>query len=394
MVVSRWSEKELRNLEKGDFDFDTIGLRGRDGTKEDIDSFVSGVVVDRQNHGEYPVLIASGHVRSGKTRIGQEVFKRVSEIVRCSDGFNSSFYLPVNLGNGLGFAASFDGHVTPSEALGARIINGYIGNHTTLKAVAADKAIDVIAGEGEEERRQPVVVHIDEHGQYARRWENYIKLQSKQQSRERDDDDLDFIEQGRQKLVDMVDTLVGIATNSDRRYRRTIIVVLSGTSYGDISPRHDSMYQLLRLKLPMLNPRMCLELASERIDSKLENLSSLNIQLPDKEDIVDSTLFKVALADTGGLPGWVVELGSLACNSNVWKTGSYVSAIHDAVKRYLKAPNHDRVKISMLVGFARPPIAMSTELLQEYVETSGSKRRRRAWTVHARCFRQRQCQCS
>ena len=75
MVVSRWSEKELRNLEKGDFDFDTIGLRGRDGTKEDIDNFVPRLVVGRKNHGEYQVLIASGHVRSGKTRIGQEVFK-------------------------------------------------------------------------------------------------------------------------------------------------------------------------------------------------------------------------------------------------------------------------------------------------------------------------------
>lgn len=114
-------------------------------------------------------------------------------------------------------------------------------------------------------------------------------------------------------------------------------------------------------------------------------MANLNVELPDDQaSITDSPLFNVALADTGGLPGWVVELGNLACTEYNWKTESYVGAIHDAVKQYLRQPaSLDRVKISVLVGFARPPLEYSSELLAEYAggDGSGKKRKNRSWTV-------------
>ena len=142
----------------------------------------------------------------------------------------------------------------------------------------------------------------------------------------------------------MVDELVAIATTQVANRHLTLVVVLSGTSFGDVSPKRNSMYQLFPLKLPVLNPQMCRELASDSIDSQIARVKArnLNIELPDKATTVNSPLFKVALADTGGLPGWVVELGRLGCNPNVWKPENYVSSIHDAVKRYLKKPNPNR----------------------------------------------------
>jgi len=252
---------------------------------------------------------------------------------------------------------------------------------TTLKAVSIADVLSIIAGEGEK-RLRPIVVHIVEHGQYASQCTAYY---SRSSSGGDSPDNEDVIEQGRQRLVEMVDALVAIATTQYENKHLTLFVVLSGTSFGDVvSPRHDFMlYQLYPLKLSVLNPQTCRELASECIDLRMAHARArnLNIELPDKATVVNSPLFETALADTGGLPGWVVELGGLVCTPTVWKTETYVSAIHDAIKRYLKKPNPERVAISVLVEFARPPLLLSSELINGDARSSGSKRKRDAWTV-------------
>jgi hypothetical protein len=116
MSVPKWGD-ELHRLEQGGFAFDSISLRGREETTSAIRGVVGGLLTGAFNHGQYNVLIASGHVRSGKTRIGQAGFKIVTAIAPASN----ALYVPVNLGNGHGFDVSFDPHVTPSEALGARM---------------------------------------------------------------------------------------------------------------------------------------------------------------------------------------------------------------------------------------------------------------------------------
>ena len=85
-------EDELRQMEQGGFYFDSMALRGREETICEI----RGVGVF--DHGQYNVLIASGHVRSGKTRTGQEVFKSVTDIAPSSN----ALYVPVNLGTATG----------------------------------------------------------------------------------------------------------------------------------------------------------------------------------------------------------------------------------------------------------------------------------------------------
>ena len=389
-VLPSWGDEELCQLDKGGFEFDSIGLRGRDETIGVIQGVVTNLLQleeqQQQTHGAYTILIASGHVRSGKTRIGQEVFQIVSQRME-----RNALYVPVNLGNGNGFESRFDAHVTPGEALGARMVHGYFATTMGhLKAISAAKAIDRIVGEGEGRPRRPIVVHVDEHSQYIRAYAKYLQWQSM----DRDADEDDFLEQGRQKLVQMLDALVAIATAPVPSQRRTLIVVLSGTSLGDVvspPPQGESMYQLVPLKLPVLNPHLCRELAWERINWQLERVAAMNLRIPvpEKATVVRSPLLEVALADTGGLPGWVVELGGLACSYHVYKTESYVRAIHDAVKQYLPKPtNPERVEISVLVGLARPPLVWSSELLPAVVDTSenapsmsGRKRKRLAWTV-------------
>ena len=109
----KWEVDELRTLEKGKIELDTIGLRGRDATKVVIKGEVLSLLTNPDvNHGEYNVLVASGHVRWGKTRIGQEVSKSVSDVVCRSRKLKRSiitkaFYLFVNLGNGHGFEEHF-----------------------------------------------------------------------------------------------------------------------------------------------------------------------------------------------------------------------------------------------------------------------------------------------
>ena len=394
-VLPSWGDEELGLLDKGGFEFDSIGLRGRDETIGVIQGVVSNLLLEEQQqptHGAYTILIASGHVRSGKTRIGQEVFQIVSQMIAPE---RKALYVPVNLGNGQGFESSFDAHVTPSEALGARMVHGYFATTMgLLKAISAAKAIDVIAAAGEGRHRRPIVVHVDEHCQYIREYAKYLQWQSM----DRDADEDDFLEQGRQKVAQMLDALVAIATAPVPSQRRTLIVVLSGTSLGDVvspPPQGESMYQLVPLKLPVLNPQLCRELAWERIDWQLERVAAMNLRIPwpEKATVVRSPLLEVALADTGGLPGWVVELGGLACSYHVYKTESYVRAIHDAVKQYHPKPtNPKQIERAVLVGLARPPLVWSSELLPDVADTSenapslsGRKRKRRAWTVQDAC---------
>lgn len=258
--VPEWGDEELLRLRgAASFTFDPHTLRGRDETMQNIRGNLTSLMtlsLTGQNHGLYKVFVASGHVRSGKTRIGQEVFKCVNGLW----GGGTAVYIPVTLGNGNGFDVNFDPRVTPSQSLGARIAKQYSSSMgCSLKAVNAGKVINALAGEGED-RGRPIVVHIDEHGQYIHQHARYWKRQSQHSD---DNDDAAFIEQGREAVVAMLDELVGIANSMNDRQRLRLVVVLSGTSLEDVSPHHDSKYQLVPLKLPVLSPKMCSELASE-----------------------------------------------------------------------------------------------------------------------------------
>ena len=71
-----------------------------------------------QDKGEFKVFVASGHVRSGKTRLGVELGEYLAD---------SAVYVQLELGNGHGYRRNFDGRYKDNheERLGGRLLRAY-----------------------------------------------------------------------------------------------------------------------------------------------------------------------------------------------------------------------------------------------------------------------------
>lgn len=377
-MPDKWTLDDLKKFNPNELKLDTYTLRGREDIIEVLQNDILPSIFTANDHGKYEVLIASGHVRSGKTRIGQEVFQSLQE-----SSNKQPIYLPVNLGNGKGFKDLFDPFITPSEALGARMVDGYFHTTSPLKAIDAGTVLYHLAGEDSE---TPIVVHIDEHSQYVHAFAKHF-IEYHNWSNETEDEKTTIaLEKGRKKFVSMLDELVGLTSSID------ICVVVSGTSFGDVPYDHESKYNLTPLKLPLLNPDDCLDLVSDVIVAEMEQRKKKfkSLSLPQKSDILKSSLFKVALADTGGLPGFVVMLGRLAAGKTVAHAESYVQQLQTTVNRYLNKSVPERINIAILVSLARPPLKRTSKLLVKRIDEgrdsatagkAGSKKKDISWTV-------------
>jgi hypothetical protein len=97
--VQRWSNKDISSLQREVHllvDAVSLMLHGQDEMIQTIKEVVPGLIGERpQNHGDYEVFVASGHVRAGKTRIGEEIGK----VVKCMSN-GRAIYILVDLGNG------------------------------------------------------------------------------------------------------------------------------------------------------------------------------------------------------------------------------------------------------------------------------------------------------
>jgi len=68
---------------------------------------------------------------------------------------------------------------------------------------------------------------------------------------------------------------------------------------------------------------MCTELVKKGTDAHIGKLREKLECIP----WTDSVNFHVALVDTGGLPGWVIELGKITCKDSVIRKSSLVKTL-------------------------------------------------------------------
>ena len=296
-------------------------------------------VVDK---GEFTVFVACGHVRAGKTRLGEELGKHLTD---------SAIYVQVELGNGHGYRANFDGRNKDNheERLGGRLVRAYFDT-SELKPISSTKVLNKIFELNP--TKNSVVVHFDEHGQYVHA---------------ASDDKTNVGPEGSKKLLT---DLFNVLSAYERDQQKVVYPVASGITFDDISVDHGSHYDTQRLPLASLNLVQSLTLAHDRLTKKCNDDNKV-------EQIMGDTLFKVAIADSGGLPGAVIWAADRALQPMTISQGSYIQELVGRAKGYAKFPEPQRWRQCILCSLTHPPLRLTSVLVPRQAEDDTSK----DWTV-------------
>jgi hypothetical protein len=274
-------------------------------------------------HAHFKFLVASGHVRSGKTRSGTETPRLVEEL--CSEmstkndhtgnrfTFTKPVYLLIDFLNGSRFNEAFDAAAwDASVSLGARLMVAFY-QHEDLKSIKHDQAlkhiIETVLSEADtvDSMVVPVVIHFDEHGAFVSALDD-CKAETTS---------------GRKFFEDMLKCLGSVATSYDNALsdlkgngRFFIVPITTGTSKQDATFSQSSIYGVKPVPLPLLSVSNTRKLASAFL--KANNV---------KEDFLNDTAFQIALCDCGSLPGLV----EILCDNVEGAKKSFVQYLHDSV---------------------------------------------------------------
>lgn len=342
VAVQTWTDDDLALLKPRSrvVDNTTADLVGRKPALDFFDSHLrkNPIVADK---GEFKVFVASGHVRAGKTRLGEELGKHLTK---------SALYVQLELSNGHGYRTNFDGRNKDNheERLGGRLLRAYFDTNE-LKPISANKVLDRIFSLNP--GKNSVVVHVDEHGAYVR-------------AAAKDKD------VGAERSKEMLTAFFGVLSAYERDSRKIVYPVASGTTYDDVAVDHDSHYHTFPLPLVSLNLKMSLKLAGDRLRKK-------GVDGARVKSILEKKVFQVAIADTGGLPGAVIWVADRAQQERTCEMGSYISELVKQTVSYAKFPQQDRWEQCILCSLARPPLKMNSVLIPRQTEDDTSK----DWTV-------------
>jgi hypothetical protein len=337
---------------------------GRDAAIEAIQTAAKANFMNRMTigHIHFNFLVASGHVRSGKTRSGIETPRLVEEI--CSElstkkdrnGTHVTFappvYLLVDFLNGSKFNNTLDpGNWDPSVSLGARLMFAFY-QHDHLKPTRHDYAlkhiIETVISETSSTNESvivPIVIHFDEHGQF-------IAAINECKS---------AITSGKRFFEDMLKCLGSAATSDDNalshlksKGRFFLVPITTGTSRKDATFSQVSTYGVKFVPLPLLSMSDAQKLAKAFLTSNNVN-----------NDVLDDVVFQIALSDCGRLPGII----GLLCQNIEIANKSYVHFLHDRVKDTIAAIpgwNH-RWKALSTIFLARVKLRVEDFIEDEYM---------------------------
>ena len=323
---------------------------GRADAEEEIRLVASNNFGQRTStdHADFAFLVASGHVRSGKTRSGYETPRIVGHL--CSQTADTTFsdvtYLRVDFLNGSKFNQSFDlPGLSASEALGARLMNAFYRDDTsTLRRVKHNQALAHIINSVRANNREtvvPIVVHFDEHGAFIQ--ERNVALGNKL---------------GKNYFLDMLSLIGSAATSSESAVSSLhaaghffIVPITTGTSHSAANFDAVSRYQIRKVPLKLLDQENMLDMATAcLLPSDEETI----------EGILNQPLFRIALGDTGGLPGLIVY----ACRKG--DALSYVQSLHYRIGGYVTSSWSGRWAATTSVYLARPEVTDDTVLEEGY----------------------------
>ncbi|KAL3926898.1 MAG: hypothetical protein SGBAC_013293 [Bacillariaceae sp.] len=262
---------------------------GRDQAEAQVHRIASQNFIERRSsdHASFSYLVASGHVRSGKTRTGIEAPRIVKKFCasladhRLAD---EPVYLKIDFLNSAKYNPQFDvPDLSYSEALGARLMSAFYQG-VGLKKVRADIP-DLIV---------PIVIHMDEHGEF-------ISNRNKKQ------DD----KSGKEYFLEMLKLVGSAATSSEgllsslhKAGHYFLVPITTGTSHSSANISEICTYSVASVKLPVLT------FEQRKVLARLCFEARGSLETHQIEAVLEQFLFRIALGDTGGLPGLVYFLCS------------------------------------------------------------------------------------
>ena len=349
-------------------------LLGREAACKQIEEVAVSNCTQRHStdHATFSFLIATGHVRSGKTRMGIETPRMVEQACKTNEsvsGLNilKPVYLKIDFLNGCKFDKSFDTPDTSaSVALGARLMYAFHGtppdmkeNGPSLRDISDEKAFQYIISrmlqDTTEDSIVPIVCHFDEHGDFIKHIDDAAPNEDESA--------------GRHHFVQMLRRIGAIVTSSDSPLRKAlkgryfIVSIITGTSKKEANIGGINKYLVRQLPLPALDLNDSKDLARqfflishqtadlERIDEELEKLT-----------------FQIGLADTGGLPGLI----GMVCQGGLLSSGAYSLRLHDNVTTYMDGVSwSNRWSVLVSICLARPTVTEST-IIEKYSKVTAN----------------------
>lgn len=300
------------------------------------------------DHANFTFLVASGHVRSGKTRAGYETPRIVKKVCEMNKhlAFCDPVYLRIDLFGEAKFNSQFDlASLSTSEALGARLMHAFYKNehNNLLKRLPHGRALQHIINTVQLQNPNaivPIVIHFDEHGHFINDRDKTLKN-----------------DEGKKYFVDMLREIGSFATSEHATHQKGkyfIVPITTGTSQTDANIGAVSSYQIAKVPLPVLALEDMIKLARACLSLKFDDRKIV-------DDIMSQLLFQIALGDTGGLPGLIV----MACDKSQDKI-SYVQHLHNRVSQYIRIGWNSRWRATTSVFLARPRVTDSTLLAKGY----------------------------
>jgi hypothetical protein len=339
---------------------DTVEFIGRETACDVISKVAASNFTNRasEDHAGHTFLVASGHIRSGKTRAGIETPRLVNEM--CSKislaspeiNFVNAVYLTIDFLNDARFNPQFDvKDMDVSLALGSRLMNAFY-NETVLKEIRHDVAlhhiITTILADGVTNSNTvvPLVIHFDEHGKF-------IKAMDKER---KEPVGKDYFEQ-MLCMIGSAATSQALPLSALRSKGLYFIVgITTGTSFKDANFSTLSGYGVQKIPLPVLDGPNTKRLAMSMLRLRWPKWSDEQL-----DEILSDSLFRIALADTAGLPGLIRFL----CDTNV--AGSYVEYLHFRVIGYAATQDWSHRWGSLTsIALARPRLVEASIIEDTY----------------------------
>ena len=272
----------------------------------------------REDPAQHGFLSFNGHVRTGKTRMGEEVPRIIDEMRGAGSdwAWAQAVYLDIRFQGGAQFAPDLDRGHAPGPKIEARIAAAAgslfdedgtrvdISRMTHAQAATIDvhAVFGALVGEyGAKGKVLPIVLHLDEYGLYV----------------ESSGDPDAF-----KRLLLHVGTLM----SQSRRTDYFLVPVATGTSYRDVDFGALSAHRLWCPRLRLLSPDESVQ-AARSFWERSGRADAFPIASPRS---TDGQRFAAALADAGGYPGYIAML----CDLGFRADGDYSQALCDQVTNY------------------------------------------------------------
>jgi len=280
--------------------------------KQSIQSNFVQRSIGRKN--EVDILCAPGHVRVGKTTLGEETPSLIGDVAKTESSFKEStireaLYFKIDFSNGLWCSPFVDGQLSIRRALAVRL--GCIAANAKFseldRAGASEipdvaDVIDVILdvaldGATDEKTVVPIVVHFDEYGEYHTWMKENVETAPKAPFKE-------MVKELRAAVMTEPTKMPHTLRKKFEAGQYFVVPICTGTTFGDVS------FKLTEGKLsPVTLPLLTIQQTQAVARSLLSLNAGTNQERADT--IMKSNTFQIALGDCGGAPGFLSFLAKL-----------------------------------------------------------------------------------